>query len=114
MIRRWSLRELRILEDKFEKVSWTELKGLLPGRTKDAMFRKARSLGLNRSMFTTSGGGSLNYSNCPDHGKILLSSARWTDKQPHCPKCGRRIPFGPRISKYKGLGLRSVRIFEDE
>jgi hypothetical protein len=105
---KWSSREVQVLYDKFEKVSWTELKSLFPNRSKAAMFKKARSLGLNRAGFKTTEGGSFNYYRCENHGLFLPQEVRSIDGILYCPRCDSRVRIGPRRSKYKGL--RRIRI----
>lgn len=99
---KWTPKEKQMLLDKFEKVSWTELKGLFPEKTKNQIYKKGRSLGLNRSKLSTSGGGYFNYGLCHRHGRILRYEIMWRNSIPLCPRCGQRLRLIPRTSKYKG------------
>jgi hypothetical protein len=98
----WTPRQIQILRDKFEKVSWTELKGLFPSVSKEVIYKKARSLGLNRSGLSTSKGRYFNYALCHRDGRILRSEIRWVNGRPTCPRCWKRLRLNPRSSEYKG------------
>jgi DNA-directed RNA polymerase subunit RPC12/RpoP len=98
----WTPKQIQILRDKFERVSWTELKGLFPDVSKEVIYKKARTLGLNRSGLSTSKGRYLNYALCHRDGRILRYEIIWKKNTPTCPRCGRRLRLMPRVSEYKG------------
>lgn len=98
---KWSPYEEQVLRDKFETASWTELKGLLRNHTREAIWRKAIMMGLNRARFSTAKGGIFQYALCHKHGRLLRTEINWKGKIACCPRCGRRLREIPRKSKFK-------------
>jgi len=105
-VTRWSNEEMALLFLKYEHVSWTELKGLFPSRSKKSINKKARELRLVRTKFSTLKGVFYVYALCPTHGRIFREEIKWRGKKeniPYCPRpgCNKRLREKPKTSRLR-------------
>ena len=98
----WTEDKLKLLDEIFEKVSMRDLLKRFPNRNKQSIFFNAKKRGLSRAHFKTSNNGySMLYALCYKHGTMLKTDVYWKNGVPCCPRCGQRVRWTPRSSKYK-------------
>jgi len=103
---KWLNEEVAILKLKYQVASWSEVKQLLPRRSKRGILLKAKQLGLSRARFSTKGGVYVAYAYCVRHGRVLKEELIYSGKNlniPRCPRpnCGRQVRLNPRSIRRK-------------
>lgn len=102
---RWTKQEIARLKLKYSTtISWVQLKNLFPGRSKNAIKKKAKELELSREGLDKRKGFYFIFARCPIHGRILKKDVIMRGKglnTPKCSKCNSRVKVLPRSSKLR-------------